>query len=1328
MYMELDIGKNKSMFKKFLTGIFAVLCLIILWGVAIPANSQWSPANFWKQVGETIQLWNNSLTLVVEDIEINGTCTGSGCGGGLQSNAFEATDPLTIATTSDSVNYGITKASSTADGYLDSTDWGIFNSKWDGLSDLPLATGNIYVGDSSNNPAATSSIYVNGNIGMGETSPTSKLDVVQAGNNSGLSVYSNIGATADEDLAVINADNSAFDKWAFGINADGVRGMYIDHNYDSGTAQPSLSINDQNTTGGNQTVKIVTRRGAGVEGLMLQSVNNARGVTLDIDGTGQALLADHDDTGTNPTIDIDRDGNNASGIAGLRVNTTNAGAGDAYSAIFETGNVGIGTTVPAYELHVDGDIGVNSILPNANNTYYIGTTSNAFRDGTFTDEDGTEVKISNISQAQITIRNNSSLYPFTVVDEVVGGVWTWTITSSRPLFVHFLDNKALVLATTTMTIDVESYAGTDTLPKDIWIYIEDNGSGVPILTAANTAPAEDSDSIDVAVIRAGTVNTSSATTYQGYSAALTSAGTVHSNYHKFFDAGSDYISGMNFTASSTDVTIGVGSFKTIYTPITTEEKRVGADTLYFIKNDSSYATSTSLDFDDEYGDGTAIGNQRYFNATLNIVKNGDTRIYALVQNGADGEYLTVSAALKDEFNRTVYQPSDTILKNLFVPVCRVIIQRNGAVYTIQEITTGVYALDLRGTTIGAGGGATAGSNILNGTSQGQMTFWNASTGEWNYTETGELFWDDTNKWLAIGTSTPNPHSPGKLFAINNDSGRSIIELTDGTTGDKGVFQQVGSKTFIGSLGDVSVDYASGKDLILIVGDAVSGATILGANGYVGFGVDAPLYNLDVRATTTASQIHFSSDDVDSGGYLSSVASNNAILSGGGSYNGSNWFAKDTTASLISFVNGGTKIYGDAGLTAGNTFTPTELFTVTSAGDVGVGVVAPISKFEVRDTTTLGTTTGDSQIITTIGGLISGNRVMNNYWTYREDSADSWVNSRWHDAISVGTSFMTPGTDTRTWWERDPADDIQSWGQTATTHMTLNAGKLSLGDTTPSQALTVMNGDIRVGRDNVGTSDGAIFFGISANNYIFAGDDNNTFSFVNNSTENIRINANGNVGIGETAPDSKLEVKGTIHATNLDGGAVNLTANAVGQIIRDPSDERLKENIIDMDNGLSKVLQLQGRQYSWNELSGMGDSTEYGLIAQEVNLVDSNLAISSGITKEDYEDKEVLKQIEIVVPVYETLLEDNKEEPKIIGTTTKTVSTTTIERVYKTPIVDNLMSLNFRSLFALIVEAIKDLFEINVEQTGRIEELETDLIKANKTIETMDTRLKLLEVN
>ena len=104
---------------------------------------------------------------------------------------------------------------------------------------------------------------------------------------------------------------------------------------------------------------------------------------------------------------------------------------------------------------------------------------------------------------------------------------------------------------------------------------------------------------------------------------------------------------------------------------------------------------------------------------------------------------------------------------------------------------------------------------------------------------------------------------------------------------------------------------------------------------------------------------------------------------------------------------------------------------------------------------------------------------------------------------------------------------------------------------------------------------------------------------------------GNIGIGTTTPSEKLTVDGTIQSTALLGGSTNLTTDANGNIIRDPSDARLKENVVTLDNALETVLALRGVRYQWIDKARFGDQTEIGFIAQEVNEVVPEVVLQGG---------------------------------------------------------------------------------------------------------------------
>jgi hypothetical protein len=109
-------------------------------------------------------------------------------------------------------------------------------------------------------------------------------------------------------------------------------------------------------------------------------------------------------------------------------------------------------------------------------------------------------------------------------------------------------------------------------------------------------------------------------------------------------------------------------------------------------------------------------------------------------------------------------------------------------------------------------------------------------------------------------------------------------------------------------------------------------------------------------------------------------------------------------------------------------------------------------------TPLKTVPGSSQLISESGGSVISNSFFNRLWLYRDASSDNWWTARLHDGISVDESLKTPHVDTRTWWERDPNDNIQSWGNAGETYLTIDRGSVGIGTTTPDAKLAV-NGTI-----------------------------------------------------------------------------------------------------------------------------------------------------------------------------------------------------------------------------------------------------------------------------
>jgi hypothetical protein len=200
------------------------------------------------------------------------------------------------------------------------------------------------------------------------------------------------------------------------------------------------------------------------------------------------------------------------------------------------------------------------------------------------------------------------------------------------------------------------------------------------------------------------------------------------------------------------------------------------------------------------------------------------------------------------------------------------------------------------------------------------------------------------------------------------------------------------------------------------------------------------------------------------------------------------------------------------------------FSYFNGGNVGIGTSNPQAKIEVFNSVLVGTSMGSNQLIARYGSNAgASNNVFDNKWIVRTAAGgNSWNTVKIHDGLSVDASYVTPGSDTRTWWERDPYNNIQSWGTAGSPYMTINAGNVGIGTVTPYggklqiNAASDANNAVRleVGAFSMG---GAASFAIDA-----AGTSGGRFI----------VGSNGNVGIGTNAPDAKLAVNGNIHATEV----------------------------------------------------------------------------------------------------------------------------------------------------------------------------------------------------
>ena len=211
-------------------------------------------------------------------------------------------------------------------------------------------------------------------------------------------------------------------------------------------------------------------------------------------------------------------------------------------------------------------------------------------------------------------------------------------------------------------------------------------------------------------------------------------------------------------------------------------------------------------------------------------------------------------------------------------------------------------------------------------------------------------------------------------------------------------------------------------------------------------------------------------------------------------------------------------------------------TFPATGNVGIGTLSPTSRLDVLGTIKsfelipLGSLLNSSQIINEIGAYCgTGNRMFNRSWLLRDNiSSSDWMTMRLHDGISIDGTYATPQSNTRTWWERDPFDNIQSWGDGQNTYFTIYKGKIGIGTTVPESKLSVYStmadgwASIELKREDGGKAwinadaEGLKFrTPLDGDGFYFRDNDNNTSLFIADG---------GNVGIGTINPTARLTIQ------------------------------------------------------------------------------------------------------------------------------------------------------------------------------------------------------------
>jgi len=145
----------------------------------------------------------------------------------------------------------------------------------------------------------------------------------------------------------------------------------------------------------------------------------------------------------------------------------------------------------------------------------------------------------------------------------------------------------------------------------------------------------------------------------------------------------------------------------------------------------------------------------------------------------------------------------------------------------------------------------------------------------------------------------------------------------------------------------------------------------------------------------------------------------------------------------------------------------------------------------------------------------------------------------------------------------------------------STGNVGIGTDSPVRPLHITSSDCRIRLEQTGETIDVELQNVNGN-AILTTNGESDIRLQTDNAERMRILSTGEVGINSTSPTEKLDVIGTVKATDF-----NTT-----------SDQNLKTNIQTIEDPLEKIVQIRGVNFEWKE----NNKPSAGVIAQEVEKV------------------------------------------------------------------------------------------------------------------------------
>jgi hypothetical protein len=911
-----------------------------------------------------------------------------------------------------------------------------------------------------------------GNIGIGSTSPSQKLDVVgiiKASGNSNSLMFDNRSAAGN-----------TWEWYSQGSVGSSFAGLYKSYN----TAGTVLAVTDTGLVG------IGTTNPAGqLSGTIGLSIVNATNAALGLSN------------GTNHWLNY---------LSGTTYRIWNNSVSEVVTILLN-GNVGIGTTSPGYKLDVSGNGRFTSTLIAESNIDLTG-------DLRYQSNAGFGIKSLNGTRI-LEVYNAGINFPVGITG--TSATFSSTVTVASPFtikatnpYIQWQDAAGTRLGyiqhatNLVMSADTGDIALTTTSGQ-LWVK---SGGNVGISTSSPAYKLDvngNSSVVDSFKVRNASYLSSYHTSLRSDTGAV-GVLQLGNNNDNYILAGNTGVNGylvirVNCTAESiTSGTeamritaagnVGIGTTNPIYK--LEVNGTIGLSGVLFAQKSSNY----NILYEPAGGAAIYLGNASdpgnyYDNTSHNFRSRGGSTNYVTINSSGNvGINTTSPSYVLDVFSNSTTYTSRFYQPNSSTSAYNAVVWSGAHTSAVGYVTTG---------------GSTAGNTYL------RDTFAIGTQNAYGFAivtnDTGRLYINSSGN-VGIGTTSPgelldvykstngntsinvrNPSGGTSAYAglaIGNDIGVNsggIIVFGSGATSFSSPYNPNGTYIYSNRAGGVAINSESSAPLYLATNNTIR--LYINSGGNVGIGTTSPAYKLDVNGIGG-----FSGNVYAGGANGVFVNSGRGVVEANGSSQAILGLTIGNAAKGYLYHNGtNLELYTYTGNiylsnSSGN------ILTINGA-NVGIGTTSPYSRLDVNN------------------GNIRMGEILNSASAYIGKQYS--VNSNFYSSVQF---YSTSGEDAIVF------NTHLSGVRSGEVMRITGAGNIGIGTTSPAKTLTVVNTAEQLRLSYDGSSTYTDFRNDSAGGLLINTSAGYIINYIGGS-EKMRITSGGNVGIANTTPQYRLDVNG-----------------------------------------------------------------------------------------------------------------------------------------------------------------------------------------------------------